>query len=32
VGPFRTPEEAEAARAKLKELGVYGAQAITLKQ
>ena len=32
VGPFRTQEEAEAARAKLKELGVYGAQTVTLKQ
>jgi cell division protein FtsN len=32
VGPFRTHEEAEAARAKLKELGVYGGQTVTLKQ
>ncbi len=31
VGPFRTPEEAEAARARLKEMGVYGGQTITLK-
>ena len=32
VGPFRTPEETEAARAKLKELGVFGGQTVTLKQ
>ncbi|MBI5110323.1 MAG: SPOR domain-containing protein [Rhodocyclales bacterium] len=31
VGPFRTAEEAEAARAKLKELGVYGGQTVILK-
>ncbi len=31
VGPFRSHEEAEAARTKLKELGVYGGQVVTLK-
>ena len=30
VGPFRTQQEAEAARARLKELGVYGGQVTTL--
>ena len=31
VGPFKSREEAEAARAKLKELGIYGGELITLK-
>ncbi|MBI5899188.1 MAG: SPOR domain-containing protein [Rhodocyclales bacterium] len=31
IGPFRSAEEAEAARARLKELGVYGGQLTTLK-
>lgn len=31
VGPFKSREEAEAARAKLKELGIYGGELVTLK-
>ncbi|MBI3095901.1 MAG: SPOR domain-containing protein [Rhodocyclales bacterium] len=31
VGPFKSREEAEAARAKLKELGIYGGALVTLK-
>jgi len=32
VGPFKSREEAEAARAKLKELGIYGGELVTIKQ
>ncbi|MDZ4253030.1 MAG: SPOR domain-containing protein [Sulfuritalea sp.] len=31
VGPFKSKQEAEAARAKLKELGIYGGELVTLK-
>lgn len=31
VGPFKSREEAEAARVKLKELGIYGGELVTLK-
>lgn len=31
VGPFKSREEAEAARAKLKELGIYGGELVNLK-
>jgi len=31
VGPFSSREEAEAARARLKELGVYGGELVTIK-
>jgi hypothetical protein len=31
VGPFKTKDEAEAARAKLKQLGIYGGELVTIK-
>jgi len=31
VGPFKTQEELNAARVKLKELGIYGGQPVTIK-
>lgn len=31
VGPFKSREEAEAARAKLKQLGIYGGELVNLK-
>jgi hypothetical protein len=31
AGPFKTQEEANAARAKLKELGIYGGELVTTK-
>ncbi|MDP2824468.1 MAG: SPOR domain-containing protein [Sulfuritalea sp.] len=31
VGPFKTQEEVNAARVKLKELGIYGGELVTIK-